>query len=174
MLALPSDVGGPTTTTLDHTRNLDGGRLPSSPSPSTRAGIWRCAMPRAPRQLPSLQPPNRAFQPPRANSPLDKTWGQRHSHSLPRPEGFGIPPLETMARGRPVISSNAASLVEVGGDAVAYVDHGDGWRDAIIGLAGNQNLCATMAAQGRKRAVLFSWKRSAQFYLDESCVCLGR
>src|ERR1700716_2023218 len=76
MLALPSDVGGPTTTTLDHTRNLDGARLPSSPSPSIRAGIWRCAMPRAPRQLPSLQPPNRAIQPPGANSPLDKTWGE--------------------------------------------------------------------------------------------------
>jgi glycosyltransferase involved in cell wall biosynthesis len=84
-------------------------------------------------------------------------------------EGFGIPPLEAMARGCPVISSNAASLVEVGGNAVAYVDpdHGHGWRDAIIGLAGNQDLRATMAAQGRKRAALFSWKRSAQLYLDE-------
>jgi len=84
-------------------------------------------------------------------------------------KGFGIPPLEAMARGCPVISSNAASLVEVGGDAVAYVDpdRGDGWRDAIIGLAGNQDLRATMAAQGRKRAALFSWKRSAQLYLDE-------
>jgi len=84
-------------------------------------------------------------------------------------EGFGIPPLEAMARGCPVISSNAASLVEVGGDAVAYVDpdHSDGWRDAIIGLAGNQDLRATMAAQGRRRAALFSWKRSAQLYLGE-------
>jgi len=84
-------------------------------------------------------------------------------------EGFGIPPLEAMARGCPVISSNAASLVEVGGDAVAYVDpdHGDGWRDAIIGLSGNDGRRATMVAQGRKRAALFSWKRSAQLYLDE-------
>ena len=84
-------------------------------------------------------------------------------------EGFGIPPLEAMARGCPVVSSNAASLIEVGGNAVAYVDpdHGDGWRDAIIGLAGNQDFRATMAAQGRKRAALFSWKRSAQLYLDE-------
>lgn len=84
-------------------------------------------------------------------------------------EGFGIPPLEAMARGCPVISSNAVSLVEVGGDAVAYVDpdHGDGWRDAIIGLSRNDELRATMAALGRKRAALFSWKRSAQLYLDE-------
>jgi glycosyltransferase involved in cell wall biosynthesis len=86
-----------------------------------------------------------------------------------RTEGFGIPPLEAMARGCPVICSNAASLIEVGGNAVAYVDpdHGDGWRDAIIGLAGNQDRRATMAAQGRNRAALFSWKRSAQLYLDE-------
>jgi glycosyltransferase involved in cell wall biosynthesis len=84
-------------------------------------------------------------------------------------EGFGIPPLEAMARGCPVISSNSASLVEVGGDAVAYVDpdYGDGWRDAIVGLSGNDELRATMASLGRKRAALFSWKRSAQLYLDE-------
>jgi glycosyltransferase involved in cell wall biosynthesis len=84
-------------------------------------------------------------------------------------EGFGIPPLEAMTRGCPVISSNAASLVEVGGDAVAYADpnHGDGWRDAIIGLAGNPDLRAAMATRGRTRAALFSWKRSARLYLDE-------
>jgi glycosyltransferase involved in cell wall biosynthesis len=84
-------------------------------------------------------------------------------------EGFGIPPLEAMARGCPVVSSNAASLVEVGGKAVAYVDpdHSDGWREAIIGLSGNDGLRATMAEQGRKRAALFSWKRSAQLYLGE-------
>jgi hypothetical protein len=50
------------------------------PSPSIRAGIWRCAMPRAPRQLPSLPPPNRAIQKPGANSPLDKIWGQGQRH----------------------------------------------------------------------------------------------
>jgi glycosyltransferase involved in cell wall biosynthesis len=84
-------------------------------------------------------------------------------------EGFGIPPLEAMARGCPVISSNAASLMEVGGNAVVYVDpdHGDGWRDAIIGLAGNESLRVTMASQGRKQAALFSWRASAQLYLDE-------
>src|ERR1700730_3524457 len=84
-------------------------------------------------------------------------------------EGFGIPSLEAMARGCPVISSNAASLVEVGGDAVIYVDpgYGDGWRDAIIGLSQNDALRQTMAAQGRKRATAFSWVRSAQSYLEE-------
>jgi glycosyltransferase involved in cell wall biosynthesis len=84
-------------------------------------------------------------------------------------EGFGIPPLEAMARGCPVISSNAASLVEVGGDAVIYVDpgHGDGWREAIVALSQNEALRQTMVAQGRKRAAAFSWTRSAQLYLEE-------
>jgi glycosyltransferase involved in cell wall biosynthesis len=93
-----------------------------------------------------------------------------------RIEGFGISPLEAMTRGCPVVSSNAASLVEVGGDAVAYVDpdRSDRWREAIIGLAGNPDLRAAMAAQGRKRAALFSWKRSAQLYLDEIFRLLGK
>ncbi len=84
-------------------------------------------------------------------------------------EGFGIPPLEAMAKGCPVICSNAASLVEVGGDAVIYVGPDDAarWREAIIGLSANANLRATLAAKGRQRATLFSWKRSAEFYLDE-------
>lgn len=86
-----------------------------------------------------------------------------------RTEGFGIPPLEAMARGCPVISSNAASLMEVGGTAVAYVDpdRGDDWRDAIVGLSANDGLRAAMAAQGRQQAALFSWRASAQLYLDE-------
>ena len=86
-----------------------------------------------------------------------------------RTEGFGIPPLEAMTRGCPVISSNAASLTEVGGDAVVYVDpdRSDGWRDAIVGIAANANFRAEMMAKGRKRAALFSWKRSAEIYVDE-------
>jgi glycosyltransferase involved in cell wall biosynthesis len=86
-----------------------------------------------------------------------------------RTEGFGIPPLEAMTRGCPVISSNAASLCEVGGDAVVYVDpdDGDGWREAILALSRDGDRRATMIAKGRQRAGLFSWRQSAALYIDE-------
>jgi glycosyltransferase involved in cell wall biosynthesis len=84
-------------------------------------------------------------------------------------EGFGIPVLEAMARGCPVVSSNAASLIEVGGDAVLSIDPGNtaDWRDAILGLREDQNLRMSLIAKGRKRAELFSWKRTARVYLHE-------
>src|SRR6202035_5195967 len=80
-LALPLGVGGRITTV--HARTLDshGRHLPRSPSRSIRAGIWCYDTPKAPRQLPSLTPPDREIQTPEANSRVDKTWGQVHSQS---------------------------------------------------------------------------------------------
>jgi glycosyltransferase involved in cell wall biosynthesis len=84
-------------------------------------------------------------------------------------EGFGIPPLEAMTLGCPVISSNAASLVEVGGDAVLYVDPDDeaGWRQAIVGLAGNNGLRHELISRARSRINAFTWMRSAGIYLEQ-------
>lgn len=79
--ALRSDAGAPIETTHDHTRGSDGRRRPSSPSPATRVGIWRCAMPKASRQLPS---PNRANPTTGAYSELDKTCGQGHRPRITR------------------------------------------------------------------------------------------
>lgn len=86
-----------------------------------------------------------------------------------RTEGFGIPPLEAMAKGCPVISSNAASLVEVGGDAFIYVDPDDrdGWLRTILALSRDEERRASLSHKGRERAKLFSWARSAQIYLQE-------
>lgn len=90
-------------------------------------------------------------------------------------EGFGLPLLEAMVRGCPVISSNAASLVEVGGNAALYVDpeRSDAWRDAIVGLSKNQDLRATLVGSGRERIKLFSWKRTAEIYIDEILKCIN-
>src|ERR1700730_17683099 len=77
-LALPLGVGGRITTVHARTLDSNGRHLPSSPSRSIRPGIWRWATPRAPRQLPSLTPPDREIQTPEANSRVDKTWGQGH------------------------------------------------------------------------------------------------
>lgn len=83
-------------------------------------------------------------------------------------EGFGIPLLEAMTIGCPVISSNAASLVEVGGDAVLYVNPDDaaGWYQAVVGLAGNHVLRHELISKARARINAFTWIRCAEIYLE--------
>jgi len=73
-------------------------------------------------------------------------------------EGFGLPPLEAMALGCPVITSKVSSLPEVCGDAALYVDPynvGD-IRDKIETLLNNPKLQEELSKAGRERAKLFS------------------
>jgi glycosyltransferase involved in cell wall biosynthesis len=86
-----------------------------------------------------------------------------------RIEGFGLPVLEAMACGCPVIASHAASLPEVGGDAVLYADpdRPDQWLAAIVQLLRDPAKCGELKEKGRVRAGMFSWRRSAQQYLDQ-------
>jgi glycosyltransferase involved in cell wall biosynthesis len=83
-------------------------------------------------------------------------------------EGFGLPPLEAMACGTPVICSNAASLPEVVGDAAISVDPTDiqGWADAMEEVLNNQNLQVNLRSKSRARASLFSWERMTRETLD--------
>jgi len=77
-------------------------------------------------------------------------------------EGFGLPVLEAMASGAPVITSNVSSLPEVAGDAALLVDPRSVAElcSAMLKLAGDGALCATMRALGRKQAARFSWQQT--------------
>ncbi len=79
-------------------------------------------------------------------------------------EGFGLPPLEAMACGTPVISSNASSLPEVGGDAVVYCDPNSSLdiKEKISIVLNDKNLQKEMIDKGLKQAKKFSWEKSAK------------
>jgi glycosyltransferase involved in cell wall biosynthesis len=78
-------------------------------------------------------------------------------------EGFGIPVLEAMAWGVPVVASNRSSLPEVCGDAALLVDPGDteAWGEAIRSLIDDPVLASTLAARGRDRARRRPWSAAA-------------
>lgn len=79
-------------------------------------------------------------------------------------EGFGLPPLEAMACGAPVISSNASSLPEIVGDAGIQIDPNDthAWAEAIRAVLTDDARRAEMGERGIARAKKFSWARAAQ------------
>lgn len=83
-------------------------------------------------------------------------------------EGFGLPVLEAMALGCPVVSSDRASMPEVGGEAVVYAppDAPDLWLKRFKSIHESQELRRELAEKGLARARLFSWGTSAQGYLE--------
>jgi glycosyltransferase involved in cell wall biosynthesis len=85
-----------------------------------------------------------------------------------RYEGFGLPPLEAMACGTPVVTSNVSSLPEVVGDAALLVnpenvfDIARGIREVLL----DEALRADLIAKGRAQASRFSWERTARAVLE--------
>lgn len=91
-------------------------------------------------------------------------------------EGFGMPPLEAMACGVPVLTTHAASLPEVVGDAAVITDPYDAasMAEGLARLYTDQTLRQQLREAGLKRAALFSWENSArQLYEVYREVCNG-
>lgn len=87
-----------------------------------------------------------------------------------RYEGFGLPPLEAMSLGVPVVSSTAGSLLELVGGAAMTVDPDDvdGWGRAINRVLSDDALADRLRAEGRARAHAFTWDRCS----DETAAVL--
>ncbi len=83
-------------------------------------------------------------------------------------ETFGMPMLEAMACGTPVIASRASALPEIAGDAALYAPPDDAlaWAEALRRIVDDDALRERLRAQGLRRAQLFSWDESTRQHLE--------
>lgn len=90
-------------------------------------------------------------------------------------EGFGLPPLEAMASGTPVVAARAGSLPEVLGDAALFAnpDHPEEIAEAVRLLLADRGLRERLVARGAARAAQFSWAQCAWATLAVYAQALG-
>jgi glycosyltransferase involved in cell wall biosynthesis len=84
-----------------------------------------------------------------------------------RTEGFGLPPVEAMVCGCPVIATTCGAVPEVCGDAAMLVDPEDpsAWTKAMEQVAADTDLRAALTAKGRAHAAQYTWEKAAQTLL---------
>jgi len=121
------------------------------------------------RVVPGL-PPERLSS---VATPDDEALVELYRHALAlvvpsKNEGFGLPTLEAMACGSPVLAARAGALPEVCGEAAELLDPDDpvAWRNALLALAAGPERRARRIAAGLERAATLTWPRTARGLLE--------
>ena len=83
-------------------------------------------------------------------------------------EGFGLPVLEAMACGTPVVASNTTAIPELAGDSAILVPPTDeeAILDATLRILRDNALASDLSARGRRRAMQFNWEASAKRLME--------